>query len=332
MSTCPINDDGWKQLWMRRIFKTWHGDPPRQLCVVVFCGGQCGGEWLHSEIRKKCPCFLFHNIREFHQKFSRFSTHSPLSFAQKRAQERLAGVTAHDIFAWVASIFREVIVLDVFRCPIERALLSFLHYPGEALRKSRLNQADWMASTDAERAMIFENRIFHHVEQRHGLDTEYTDENGPSAFIAGTAFDASEQCWTARHHAVDNLRFFKLRWQDRREWTTVLNRRQCFPFFLQEPPADVWRDRCQGKGGMWAREFVVQYQPSLPFLAMVLQLPICRRYVTISERVCTVQARLAGDTTLDVSENLFIHVSHLEKIRHVPITTTGADEPGQASS
>jgi len=268
----PNTLDEWYSLWWDRIFKKWLPCPSREICIVIFCGGECGGDVIQHFFQKSIPKLYFHNMREFHEKYSRFDP--PLRHSKKKT---LFNIRVHDIFMWLSTKFQRLVIIDIFRCPIQRALYGFYRYPQSSLCKAKISSQMWRCASFAEKSSLFERNIFPNIERRHGLDTEYQNE---LCHLLSSS--------TLVQHVPSfprNIEFLKLRYQDKEKWLTTVS--QIFPNLIKPPPLRVQTPHLNlyetSHSDLQVYEFIKDYIPQLPFLHQVLHQNVCQRYFSKDE-------------------------------------------------
>lgn len=288
--THPKTMPEWYDLWWRRIFRQWLPSPPNNLCIIIFCGGECGGNILQRLLEHQAPTLYFHNIREFHEKYSKF--YPPLHFRKRKMLEM---IQSHDIFIWLSTKFQRIVVIDIYRCPIQRALFGLYRYPQSSLSKSQISLDTWISASFSQKCSLFERCIFPNIERRHGLDTEYSTH---STLLHRLSIHS-----TVIEHVPSfplNVEFIKLRYKDRNHWfdilhsilpTVVLSTHETT---LQQilhhhelhelTVCAVTKNTNNTMIHDNLRQFIIDYSPQLPFLQQVLNLPICQRYLSQDER------------------------------------------------
>ena len=189
----------------------------KDIVVIIFSGGQSGGQFLEKKIREqRIPCFHFHNMDEFYVKYCA----SLFPKNQKMSLDSVIDVLRKE--------YQRVLIVDIYRDPISRRIESFfsrmisnLQQYVWALPSAVTLYEKWDHTSFSEKQEIFERVIFHWIEQRDGIDTEcrsYFDSLSSNK----VGFDFEKHRLFFRHPTKPFVFFLKLRFQDWQEWDTIL--------------------------------------------------------------------------------------------------------------
>ena len=181
-------------------------EPGGRTMVMVFSGGKCGSTSLYATfLRYRIPVLRVHNTEHFIDEYAPF----------------LKGVDSlhpDDILEFLLQFYGSIIVMDVYRDPIERKVSSLFQNFSVNMGRISMTIPEWNEAVFTEQRQIFETRLMPILERRHGLDTYY-----PYFFQAPFDFERGYQEMV---HSVFSLRhrvkFIKMRFSEMKKWPAMI--------------------------------------------------------------------------------------------------------------
>ena len=184
-------------------------EPGGRTMVMVFSGGKCGSTSLYATfLRYRIPVLRVHNTEHFIDEYAPFL----------KGVDSVHSLKPDDILEFLLQFYGSIIVMDVYRDPIERKVSSLFQNFSVNMGRISMTIPEWNEALFTEQRQIFETRLMPILERRHGLDTYY-----PHFFQAPFDFERGYQEMV---HPVFSLRhrvkFIKMRFSEMRQWPKMI--------------------------------------------------------------------------------------------------------------
>jgi len=183
--------------------------PGGRTMVLVFAGGKCGSTSLYATfLRYRIPVLRVHNTEHFVDEYAPF------------LKKVVGALEPDDILEFLLQFYGSIIVMDVYRDPLERKISSLFQNFTVNLGRVSMTIPQWNAMSFAEQMRLFETRIMPILERRHGLDSYY-----PDFFQA--PFDFSRGYQEMVHPNLElrhRVKFVKLRFADIKNWPATIGK------------------------------------------------------------------------------------------------------------
>ena len=242
--------------------------------VVIFCGGKCGSSSLRALFQDMgVPTVRIHNVDHFVDEYAPFLKQYP-EVRKKLHLDVILTLLHH--------VYRDILVLDAYRDPVERKLSSFFQNFHVNLARASIDETVWQGQTFDAQVRCFESRILPLLENRDGIDSM------SPAFFQGE-FDFARRFQKMAHPTLHSVTFLKLRFRDIARWPRIISdalglsdlpthQTPCENMSATKPYVTQYRQ--------WQQGFRVQDMATL--CAMVLH-PVFLKYHTLEETTAYVE-------------------------------------------
>jgi len=184
----------------------------KKIVVIIYTAGECGGYMLENILKHyRVPHFLIHNMDEFFKKFC-------LKYMKHVSPPPVFDLL--DVTRFLKVVFHHVLVVDIYRTPIERKMCSFfrrLKWNLQTFVWEHHAWEKWKKTTLEEKINIFDNKIYPNIEKRNGLDTEF-----PNHHFLRIPFQHKHKTVFTDCPSCPKTFFLKMRYQDRKHWFAIL--------------------------------------------------------------------------------------------------------------